>query len=376
MLTTVKENRIISLKRIMINTQDSFGKTQEFNNWSSANRALRLYNAKSWEHEGERVYYVIEWEGNRQIESSFILPSIDNLPKDFLEGIVQDYLNERALIPASSLSSAEIDKLVRSISYLSEYITSINKQKKNLYYELLERGEGLDRAKYARDIQRLNTALTNLNTSSPLLAKVIDNAKNFYALISSLKDRTHFFKEYIFHEGNRDISKGLSSALSGDEEITHFALDNLQVLIKKVCDEITVTDERFTEHGMTIYQLYPLDRHELPQRDTPFNDFLGKDMRDRILHVKTASIADSTQPEPSIFYSCYSQALEEVLQLPPEKRSHKRVSCLVFNRLRLYNIAKSRRAVLIDLYDPYAVGVTGYGKLISAEYKTIASPAV
>ena len=359
------EEKFLHLKKIFINTQDSFGKTQEFNTWNSANRFLRQYNIKPWEHENERIHYSVEWDDNYTVSSSFILPSEeDALTENFLQSVIQDFIQDKLLLPDSILSKERLDKLVGSTSFLSSY-TGYTALGANSFHYILGHAEGMDFKKYHYNKERLDSSLERLYKVHPLITKIIDEAHKFYERISSLEHRTRYFKEFVFREGNKDISKAISHTLSLNKTDAVTSLDKLRGLVSRVCEDISILDERYTEQGMKIYQLYPLDVQELPQLSMPLNDFQAKDMRDRILHVKTAGVADATQPEHSIFYSCYLQCQNEIVQLPFEQRSHRKISCLVFYRLRLYNISKSRRAVLIDLYDPFAVGFTGYGKEIS-----------
>ncbi|WP_303814108.1 hypothetical protein [Selenomonas ruminantium] len=353
----------IPLDKIILNTRDAFGENKEFITWNSANQFLKLYTAKYWEHEDERIHFHIQWVGNYTVSGSFLMPNEEIADNQFLEGIVQDYIQGKLLIPIHLTSASQFDKLTHSVSFLSEYI-GFNSASTNSYDQLLSYGEGMNNIKYQKDRDSLKASLARLFEKHPYLTDIFDEAKSFYTLIPTLKNRTHFFKEYLLREGKRDITKALDATITGDDDAARLEMESLKSLINRIREENNIVDERHTQDGMTIYQIYPLDLKEIPSADTPFNDFLSKDMRDRILHVRTAVIADSSQPEHTIFYSCYQQCLENVLQLPFEKRSHRMVSRMVFNQLRLYNISKSRRVVLIDLYDPFSVGITGYGKNI------------
>ena len=349
----------IKLLNFQLITNNGFGETKDFTSFDKATRYIMRYDLRFWEHADEWVEYHITWENDTTIHSSFSLPSDDSISEINFKNLIQQNLEDKLFFPPEDANDEEVFQLVHNAGYLFEYL-SADHHILDMYREILAHGEGLDSTRYARQERKMKRAFARLYTLYPDLLPFCKEIRDYSTFVQQVPARSLYFKDFLSLKGRSFIIQGIIASLKKDKTKFEDCLYAMHFLKNTIQEELRIPDERFTVYGKELYRMLPLDYRQLPQSKAPLTEEQISEIRARFNNIRTARRAQVGSNERDVFYSCYAGALQDVLKLPENKRSHQLISQITYHELQAYNISIKRRLALFEQFDPFAVGIPDY----------------
>lgn len=346
----------LPLRRITISAYDGLGTHLTYASFQEANAFFKNHDPM----EEERFSYYIEWE-----EGHYILdeqPFPDTLPSDhYLERTVEDLLLDSLYLPTKeemtpdALKSYFTADTYMDVAFLSkDYIADIP--------TLLAYGEGFDKNRYFSLLHAMEEAFTHLEAEKPYLAILGRYTRSFFTSIEGIP-RSTYFRDAVLGRGRYFIQQAYQKA-EYDKEQSAKSIFYLKTFRDMVLSELPTADERITQYGKILYNLFPSDDNlAVNQRldDVDITGFLN-----RMQSARDALPLSCDLPDKERFYAFYRKALDEEFLKEAYHRSHFAVSVRTAKELAK-TYPKRRIEALLMRYDPFAVANRSYPRRVLLE---------
>ena len=346
----------LPLRRITISAYDGLGTHLTYPSFEEANAFFKNHDPM----EEERFSYYIEWEGGHFILDEQPFP--DTLLSDhYLERTVEDLLLDSLYLPTKedmlpdAFSSYFTADIYMDVAFLSkEDIADIP--------TLLTYGEGFNKDRYFYLLHAMEEAFTHLEEEKPYLAILSRYTRSFFHSIEGIP-RSTYFRDAVLRRGRYFIRQAYQKAEYDKEQSTKSIL-YLKTFRDMVLSELPIADERITQYGKILYNLFPSD-HDLAvdQRldDADITGFLN-----RMQSARDALPLSCDLPDKERFYAFYRKALDEEFLKEACHRSHFAVSVRTARELSK-TYPKRRIEALILRYDPFAIANRSYPRHVLLE---------
>lgn len=346
----------LPLRRITISAYDGLGTHLTYASFQEANAFFKNHDPM----EEERFSYYIEWEGGHYILDEQPFP--DTLPSDhYLERTVEDLLLDSLYLPTKeemtpdALKSYFTADTYMDVAFLSkDYIADIP--------TLLAYGEGFDKNRYFSLLHAMEEAFTHLEAEKPYLAILGHYTRSFFTSIEGIP-RSTYFRDAVLGRGRYFIQQAYQKA-EYDKEQSAKSIFYLKTFRDMVLSELPTTDERITQYGKILYNLFPSDDNlAVNQRldDVDITGFLN-----RMQSARDALPLSCDLPDKERFYAFYRKALDEEFLKEAYHRSHFAVSVRTAKELAK-TYPKRRIEALLMRYDPFAVANRSYPRRVLLE---------
>lgn len=346
----------LPLRRITISAYDGLGTHLTYASFQEANAFFKNHDPM----EEERFSYYIEWEGGHYILDEQPFP--DTLPSDhYLERTVEDLLLDSLYLPTKeemtpdALKSYFTADTYMDVAFLSkDYIADIP--------TLLAYGEGFDKNRYFSLLHAMEEAFTHLEAEKPYLAILGRYTRSFFTSIEGIP-RSTYFRDAVLGRGRYFIQQAYQKA-EYDKEQSAKSIFYLKTFRDMVLSELPTTDERITQYGKILYNLFPSDDNlAVNQRldDVDITGFLN-----RMQSARDALPLSCDLPDKERFYAFYRKALDEEFLKEAYHRSHFAVSVRTAKELAK-TYPKRRIEALLMRYDPFAVANRSYPRRVLLE---------
>lgn len=346
----------LPLRRITISAYDGLGTHLTYASFQEANAFFKNHDPM----EEERFSYYIEWEGGHYILDEQPFP--DTLPSDhYLERTVEDLLLDSLYLPTKeemtpdALKSYFTADTYMDVAFLSkDYIADIP--------TLLAYGEGFDKNRYFSLLHAMEEAFTHLEAEKPYLAILGRYTRSFFTSIEGIP-RSTYFRDAVLGRGRYFIQQAYQKA-EYDKEQSAKSIFYLKTFRDMVLSELPTTDERITQYGKILYNLFPSDDNlAVNQRldDVDITGFLN-----RMQSARDALPLSCDLPDKERFYAFYRKALDEEFLKEAYHRSHFAVSVRTAKELAKTYL-KRRIEALLMRYDPFAVANRSYPRRVLLE---------
>lgn len=348
--------KLLPLRRITISAYDGLGTHLTYASFQEANAFFKNHDPM----EEERFSYYIEWEGGHYILDEQPFP--DTLPSDhYLERTVEDLLLDSLYLPTKeemtpdALKSYFTADTYMDVAFLSkDYIADIP--------TLLAYGEGFDKNRYFSLLHAMEEAFTHLEAEKPYLAILGRYTRSFFTSIEGIP-RSTYFRDAVLGRGRYFIQQAYQKA-EYDKEQSAKSIFYLKTFRDMVLSELPTADERITQYGKILYNLFPSDDNlAVNQRldDVDITGFLN-----RMQSARDALPLSCDLPDKERFYAFYRKALDEEFLKEAYHRSHFAVSVRTAKELAK-TYPKRRIEALLMRYDPFAVANRSYPRRVLLE---------
>lgn len=346
----------LPLRRITISAYDGLGTHLTYASFQEANAFFKNHDPM----EEERFSYYIEWEGGHYILDEQPFP--DALPSDhYLERTVEDLLLDNLYLPTKeemtpdALKSYFTADTYMDVAFLSkDYIADIP--------TLLAYGEGFNKNRYFSLLHAMEEAFTHLEAEKPYLAILGRYTRSFFTSIEGIP-RSTYFRDAVLGRGRYFIQQAYQKA-EYDKEQSAKSIFYLKTFRDMVLSELPTADERITQYGKILYNLFPSDDNlAVNQRldDVDITGFLN-----RMQSARDALPLSCDLPDKERFYAFYRKALDEEFLKEAYHRSHFAVSVRTAKELAK-TYPKRRIEALLMRYDPFAVANRSYPRRVLLE---------
>ena len=227
---------------------------------------------------------------------------------------------------------------------------------------LLAYGEGFNKNRYFSLLHAMEEAFTHLEAEKPYLAILGRYTRSFFTSIEGIP-RSTYFRDAVLGRGRYFIQQAYQKAEYDKEQSTK-SIFYLKTFRDMVLSELPTADERITQYGKILYNLFPSDDNlAVNQRldDVDITGFLN-----RMQSARDALPLSCDLPDKERFYAFYRKALDEEFLKEAYHRSHFAVSVRTAKELAK-TYPKRRIEALLMRYDPFAVANRSYPRRVLLE---------